>query len=164
MFLNAKGRNYVARRTCRGAYRDGKDVVRSDLVKPKKTLKCAVSTMLIAAAVVKDKIRMWQVIEGRWTGKKAAQMYEGPLLKCLEKAYPTHAKMVRGKKRHRKSSVLEDNDPTGTRALQARMPRKRSVSKSLSCHRKVLTLMSSITACGRKSQGVFASRSASSMQ
>ena len=73
MFLN-----YVARRTCRGAYRDGKDAVRSDLVKPKKTLKCAVSGILIAAAVVKDKIRMWHVIEGRWTGKKAAQMYEGP--------------------------------------------------------------------------------------
>ena len=125
MFLNAKGRNYVARRTCRGAYRDGKDAVRSDLVKPKKTLKCAVSGILIAAAVVKDKIRMWHVIEGRWTGKKAAQMYEGPLLKSLEKAYPTHAKMVRGKKRHREWSVLEDNDPTGYKSSAGKDAKKK---------------------------------------
>ena len=125
MFLDAKGRNYIARRSCRGAYRDGKDAVRPDLVKPKKTLKCSVSGVLIAAAVVKDRIRMWHVVEGRWTGAKAAQMYEGPLLQCLEKAYPTHAKKVCGKKKRGKWSVLEDNDPTGYKSTMGKDAKKK---------------------------------------
>ena len=47
------------------------------------------------------------------------------MLKSLEKAYPTHAKMVRDKKRHRQWSVLEDNDPTGYKSSAGKDAKKK---------------------------------------
>lgn len=114
MYLDLKGRQYAARRSCRGAYRSGKDAVQDHLVKPKATLKFPAQGVIVAAGVIKNRIRMWHVIEGRWTATKAAEMYGGPLLKSLKKAYPGSKKF----------EVLEDNDPAGYKSHAAQAKKK----------------------------------------
>ena len=115
MYLDAKGRNHAARRSVRGAYRSGKEAVQGHLVKPKGgSLKYPTQGIMVAAGVIKNRIRMWHTIEGRWNGNKAAAMYGGPLRKALEKAYPTQAA-----RRNCKWLVLEDNDPAGYKSRVA---------------------------------------------
>ena len=115
MYLTAKGRDHAARRSVRGAYRSGKEAVQGHLVKPKGgTCKFPAQGIMVAAGVIKDRIRMWHTIDGRWTGNKAAAMYGGPLLKALAKAYPTQAA-----RRNCKWIVLEDNDPAGYKSSVA---------------------------------------------
>ena len=81
-------------------------------------------------------------------------------MKFLEKAYPTHAKMVRGKKRHREWSILEDNDPAGYKSTAGKDAKKKVGIDVFEL--PALTLTFSITASGRQLQSVFASKSASS--
>ena len=52
-------------------------------------------------------------------------MYDGPLLKFLEKAYPSHPKKVSGNKRYSRWSVLEDNDPIGYKSTAGKDAKKR---------------------------------------
>ena len=109
IFLDKKAREHAARRSVRGAFRDGRSAVRPDLVKPKATMKYPVKSIQVTAAIVKGRVRMWQYCAGRWNSKAAAAMYSGPLLKTMRKAYPAVAQ--RG--RWSKWLVLEDNDPAG---------------------------------------------------
>ena len=111
MYLDKKGREHVARRSVRGAYRSGASAVEGHLVKPKKTLKYPAQGVMVTAAVIAGRIRMMHVVNGRWNAAQASNMYEGPLVKALEKAFPEHAA-----KAGAKWLVLEDNDPSGYKA------------------------------------------------
>ena len=53
---------------------------------------------------------MVHFIEGRWTAKAAAYMYESCLIPALKRAYPRH----RGP-----WVIIEDNDPTGYKSKAA---------------------------------------------
>lgn len=100
----AKSREYVARRSCRGAYQRKGAPPKKCVIKPKAGMnKVKFPGVQVTAAVVKGKIRMWKYVEGNWRGDAAAAMYQD-LEKVLKKAYPHH---------HGRYEVLEDNDPTG---------------------------------------------------
>ena len=105
VFVNAPGRNYAAQRQVRGAYRQPGQGLDKGYVTVNKGLKYnpGVPSALIAAGVGGGKVRLWTEIKGKWCGKAAATLYEGPLHKALRKAYP----------KKRAFSVLEDNDPSG---------------------------------------------------
>jgi hypothetical protein len=118
LYLDRQAREYAARRSVRGAYRHGSDAVKSYLVKPKNTLKYPVAGAMVAAGVIKGRIRFWHVIEGRWNATKAVEMY-AQLAKVLAKAYPEHACKPRAK-----WVVLEDNDPSGYKSSAALQKKK----------------------------------------
>ena len=109
-YLNKNARAYAARRSVRGAYQRKGGPVKRHLVKESKALKFPAPGLMVSAAVIKGKIRMWHYTEGRWTGAAAAHMYSGPLLSALKRAYPGH----KGK-----FTVIEDNDPTGYKSGKA---------------------------------------------
>ena len=74
LVLDGKGRSAVARRAVRGAYRSGKDAVRADLVKPKQANVQFARRVMVTAAVIKGRIRMFHIIPGRWNAAQAAAM------------------------------------------------------------------------------------------
>ena len=116
VFADARGREHVARRGVRGAWREagGEAAVKEYLVKPKGTVKYPARGVMITAAVINGRVRMWHVVPGRWNSKQAVDMYKGPLRRALESAYPDHACRPRAK-----WVVLEDNDPAGYKARAA---------------------------------------------
>jgi hypothetical protein len=95
-----------AMREVRGAYRkpgQGLDEGYVTVPKDHRYSPAPARTARIAAGVGNGKVLMWTALEGKWTGEAAADMYKGPLLKALRKAYPSQTRFT----------VLEDNDPTG---------------------------------------------------
>ena len=114
LYLNKAGRDHAARRSVRGAFRDGAGALKSELVKPKGTLMFPAKSVQVTAAVIKGRIRMWHYCDGRWNAKAAATMYQGPLVKAMRKAYPVVAEQGRSK-----WVVLEDNDPAGYKSRAA---------------------------------------------
>ena len=58
----------------------------------------------VLAGVGNGRVLLWEYIDGRnWNGEVAAEMYSGPVVAALRRAYP----------QKRQWRVLEDNDPTG---------------------------------------------------
>jgi hypothetical protein len=106
IFTEGKGRNYAARRSCRGAYQLRGAAPKPWLIKPNAKMKLPAKGTMVGAAVVKGKIRMWEYIEGRWNAEKAAAMYRGPLAAAMGRAFPDLKN-----KPNAKWVVLEDNDP-----------------------------------------------------
>lgn len=121
IYLNAAGREHAARRCVRGAFRSGADALKPHLVKPKGTVKFPAPSVMVTAAVIKGRVRMWHVVRGPWNGQAAADMYEGPLRKAVEKAYP-------GK---RCWTVMEDNDPAGYKSRKGMDAKRRAKLVSL---------------------------------
>ena len=113
MYLNKKAREHAAQRKVRGAYRSGADAVADYLVKPKDTMKFPAPGVIVAAGVIKGRIRFWHVVEGRWNAQKAVKMYS-ELAKVMAKAFPERAATPRAK-----WQVLEDNDPAGYKSRKA---------------------------------------------
>ena len=103
LYLSKSHRTHAARRSVRGAYRQGKDACAQHLVKPKGSLKFPVKSVVVTAAVINGRIRMWRYTRGRWNGQAAADMYSDTLVKAMKKVYPAARKFL----------VLEDNDPAG---------------------------------------------------
>jgi len=64
----------------------------------------------ILAGICGDRIVLWEEVRGRWTGKAAAAMYEGPIKRALAKHRP----------RKRTWLIMEDNDPTGFKSNAAK--------------------------------------------
>ena len=61
----------------------------------------------LLAGIGDGKVLLWEYIDGRaWSGQVAAEMYKGPIKQALEKAYTGR----------RSWTLLEDNDPTGSRS------------------------------------------------
>ena len=102
---NRKSREFVARRSVRGAYQKKGTGPKKWLVKPKSgTNKAKFPSVQVTAAVIKGKIRVWNYVEGKWTGAEAAHMYTNVLAKALKRAFPNQRAPF---------SAIEDNDPTG---------------------------------------------------
>ena len=86
------------------------------VVKPKGgNMKCPSQGVTVSAAVIKGRIRMWEYIQGSWSGASAAAMYKGPLVQALCKAFPAQAAMP-----YAKWVVMEDNDPAGFKSGKAK--------------------------------------------
>ena len=108
IYTNNADYNEAARRTLRGGYRARTSQPQNYLVKRKKAQKYPAKGVQVTAAVVKGKIRMFEFVDGNWNGQKAADMYKGPLLRTLRRAFPERAAQ-----KNAKWIVLEDNDPAG---------------------------------------------------
>ena len=63
-------------------------------------------SITVSAAVAQDRIIMWHVVAGAWNGGSAADMYEGPLLKALQKKWPGR----------RRFTIVEDGDRKGNQS------------------------------------------------
>ena len=46
-----------------------------------------IPSITISAVVSAEKLLVWEVIDGSWTGEKAKNLYEGPIKKALVRAY-----------------------------------------------------------------------------
>jgi len=108
VYVNAAGRAYAAQREIRGAYRKPGQGLHKGYVKPPKALKYnpGVKSGLLAAGIGGKKVLVWEEIKGRWNGNSAIDLYKGPILRALKKAFPSRKKFT----------ILEDNDPTGFRS------------------------------------------------
>ena len=100
-----KSREFVARRSIRGAYQKKGAAPKKWLVKPK----CGANSakypgIQVTAGVIKGKIRMWSYVDGKWSAQAAAHMYKNVLTKALKRAFPLQ---------RRPFTIIEDNDPTG---------------------------------------------------
>ena len=115
IFNKRKGRQHAARRSVRGAYQRTLakgELIKPHLVRPKANTKFPAKSIAVTAAVIKGRIRMWDYVEGKWNGEKAAYMYRVPLLKAMKRAYPL-------RRRNARWTVLEDNDPSGYKSGKA---------------------------------------------
>ena len=110
-----KSREFVVRRSVRGAYQKKGSASKKWLVKPKCGANSAKYPGLqVTAGVINGKIRMWSYVEGKWSAQ-AAHMYKNVLAKALKRAFPSQ--------RH-PFTIIEDNDPTGYKSqpgVQAKM-------------------------------------------
>lgn len=113
LYLDQQGRAHVARRCVRGAYQQVGAVPDRSVVRPKKEMKFSAPGIYVQCAVIKGRVAMWEYMDGSWNGEEAANMYKGPLLSALKKAYP-------GKPNKEPWVVLEDNDPAGYKSGKAR--------------------------------------------
>ena len=89
MTRNAIAREFVARRSVRGAYQTRGAAPMQWLVKPSGGInKVKFPGVQVTAAVIKGKIRVWHYVDGKWNAKAAVHMYKDVLAKALKKAYP----------------------------------------------------------------------------
>ena len=108
IYYTKAGRAHAARRNVRGVYRKAGAAPEPHLVRQKSTVKFPAPSVMVTAAVIKGRIRMWDYVDGPWTAAAAAKMYTGPLRRALKRTYP-EVEATRGGK----YVVLEDNDPAG---------------------------------------------------
>ena len=116
VFGTRQGRSIAARREVRGAYRAPGAQPEPWLVKTKSTMKPGAPGVMVTAAVINGRIRVWHYIRGPWNGAAAAAKYKGPLRSALKRAYPSRRTHI----------VLEDNDPTGYKSSQGRRAKRES--------------------------------------
>ena len=105
VYTNGRARHLASMREVRGAYRTlGEGLDEAYVVIPKDMrFNPGAQSCRIAAGVGGGRVRLWHEVGKKWTGKKAADLYKGPLLHALRRGWPTR----------RTWEVLEDNDPTG---------------------------------------------------
>ena len=115
LFTTRGGRAHAARRQLRGAYQQRGQPPEALMVKSKGgNMRFPAKGVVVSAAAIKGRIRMWHYIDGPWYGQAAADMCKGPLARALTRAYPEHAE-----KPGSALEVLEDNDPTGYKSSKA---------------------------------------------
>ena len=107
----AASRKRLRQQHVRGALRTRKEGLAAGRVKPngRKHKFNPGGHVHILAGVCGDRIVVWEEIQGRWNARAAAAMYEGPILKALQRRRP-------GK---RAWLVMEDNDPAGFKSTAA---------------------------------------------
>jgi len=105
---NKGTRRVLAARRVHGAYRTAGRGLQPEHVKHGRGLRqsSGVRGVLVAGGVSAKGVLVWHVIEGKWTGAKAAEVYSGPMQDALVKAFP----------KKRSFQVLEDNDPVGNQS------------------------------------------------
>jgi len=105
VYPNHKMRAYAASREVRGTYRaPGDGLGEGYVVVPKHMrMSTGVRSVKIVGGVGKGRVLLWHDVGKKWNGKVCAELYKGPILSSLRKAYP----------RKRTFEMLEDNDPTG---------------------------------------------------
>ena len=65
-----------------------------------------VPSVTISAAVAKDRVIMWHVVEGSWNGQAAADVYQGEMIKALRRTWGAR----------RKFTIVEDGDKKGNQS------------------------------------------------
>ena len=107
----ATARRTLAARRVSGTYRAPGKSLQKQHVKAGRGLRqnTGARGVLVAGGVGAGRVLLWSVIEDTWCAGRAAEMYSGPVKKCLQDAYPTK----------RAWSILEDNDPAGYKAKMA---------------------------------------------
>ena len=75
----------------------------------------------ILAGICGGRIVLWEEIQGRWCGDRAAEMYAGPIKAALERWRP-------GK---RSWLIMEDNDPAGFKSSKGKQAKGSNRMKSL---------------------------------
>ena len=116
LFTTGAGREHAARRGLRGAYQGCGEEPEGHMVKPKGgNMRFPARGVTVTAGVIRGRIRVWDYVDGKWNGEKAATMYKGPLVKAMKRAYPEQAT-----KPGNKWEVLEDNDPSGFKSSKAK--------------------------------------------
>ncbi len=63
-------------------------------------------SVTISAVVAKNRIIMWEEVPGTWNGQKAADIYQGPMLKALRRVWG----------RRRSYRIVEDGDRKGNQS------------------------------------------------
>ena len=99
-------RRHAAQETARGAYRKSGKSVSKGYTKPltKTKFNTGAKGVQVLAGVGNGRVLLWEYLDGKqWGAKSAAELYMGPIAKKLNEVFPSRAK----------SSVLEDNDPSG---------------------------------------------------
>lgn len=105
VYLHGTARQRAAQTGSRGAYRKPGEGLSDGYVKPDPRLKYNTGGKPVAvlAGVAKDKVVLWEYVDGNWNGETAAKFYAGPMLKALKAAQPNRRRFL----------ILEDNDPAG---------------------------------------------------
>ena len=108
----AVARRTLAARRVSGTYRSAGKSLEKQHVKAGRGLRqnTGARGVLVAGGVGAGCVLLWSVIEDTWCAPRAAELYSGPVKKCLREAYPAK----------RAWSILEDNDPAGYKAKLAR--------------------------------------------
>ena len=75
----------------------------------------------ISAVLSKNRIIMWEVVEGSWNGQKAADIYKGPMLKALKRVW--------GKKRFYR--IVEDGDRKGNQSTKGKRAKDSAKIKAM---------------------------------
>jgi len=115
-YIHAQARDIAAMRTVRGAYRQlGQGLDEAYVVLPKELrYNPGAKSVKVLAGVAVGRVRMWHVLEQKWSGRAAAAVYAGPVINALQRTWP-------GK---RVFHVLEDNDPTGFKSGRGEAAKK----------------------------------------
>ena len=109
IYTNQTARSRVAREGTWGSFRTKAQGLLAQYVRPSKRLRWNPGPrgVHVLAGVGNGQVLLWEYIDGRrWSGSVAAEMYKGPVAKCLQKAHPDRTTWT----------ILEDNDPTGFRS------------------------------------------------
>ena len=123
IYYHAEARRHAANRLIRGAYRCKADGLDEAYVQVPKHMKYnpGMKSAIIAAGVGEGKVRMWHVLDKKWSGAEAAKLYRGPVRAALVKANGTR----------RFHTVLEDNDRTGFKSALGKAAKVASKIKVL---------------------------------
>ena len=117
VYLNGKARARAAQEGARGAYRGPGQGLEPQYLKPPGKLQYNTGArgVKVLAGVGNGRVLLWEYIDGRnWNGEVAREMYSGPMLAALRRAYPAK----------RTFRVLEDNDPAGFKSKKGEAAKK----------------------------------------
>ena len=118
-----EARKYLAKLKVRGQIRTASEGLDDGMTKPsnRKHRKNLGGKVHLVAGISGGRVVLWEYFEGRWNGKKAAEMYKGPIRKILKA------------KRGDKPSYLicEDNDPTGYKSSAGMKAKKECKIKTI---------------------------------
>ena len=85
----------------------------------------------IAAAVAKNRVIMWEVVQGPWNGQKAADLYKGPLLKALKRTWGNLGKFT----------IIEDGDRKGFQSRKGLAAKEEAKIKAMTLPPRTPSLM-----------------------
>ena len=111
----ALARALLQKQKVKGQIRTPSEGLRKHMTKPnqKKHRTNPGGSVTVCAGIVKSRICLWEYVEGKWNGQKAADLYRGPIKALLKRKHGAKKKYI----------VAEDNDPTGyksNKAIQAK--------------------------------------------
>ena len=100
-----RARVYLQKQRVRGHLRTPAEGLKKGFTKPNKK-KHRINPgggLHICAGISNCKVVLWEYIEGRWNGAKAAALYKGPIYQTLQKHRGPKSRYI----------IVEDNDPAG---------------------------------------------------
>lgn len=110
--LTKKTREYHQKQQVVGQLRTRSEGLMKGFTKPnvKRHRRFFGQTLHVCAGVSNSKVVLWEYIQGRWNGDRAADMYKGPIMKALRKHKGVKPSYL----------IAEDNDPTGYKSGKGR--------------------------------------------